>query len=266
MTYQSPLLNAAGVRHAFSTRHGGVSAGPFTSLNLGNPQLPGPQDDLANLQQNYDRLQQAVGLAGARRAWARQVHGRAVEMLEREAYSEYGETLEAELRDRFSGQLSADGLVTDTPGVALTIRVADCAAILLASTDGRIVAALHAGWRGVVGNIAERGVRVMTELGAKPADIVAAIGPCISTQHFEVGPEVAETFVQNDLAAAVHHDVGPKPHIDLQHAIALQLNRAGVLRVDTNDLCTVRDATDFYSHRRDNGNTGRLAAIIAPTT
>ena len=144
VTYQSPLLAGRGVVHAFSTRIGGVSLPPFDSLNLGNAQ-EGPQDAPGNLEENFRRLQEALGVPGHQRAWVRQVHGRMVELLEPEPENEYAESVEAEIRDRFAGQTPADAIVTAVSRVLLTILVADCVPILLASADGKIVAAVHAG-------------------------------------------------------------------------------------------------------------------------
>jgi polyphenol oxidase len=266
MIYQSPLLLAAGVTHAFSTRVGGLSSPPFDSLNLGNPSACPQQDDQSHLVDNYRMLQEAIDAADMLRAWVNQVHGRTVELLEREPENEYAETLEAEVRDRFSGQLSADAIVTSQPGVLLTIRVADCVPILLASEDGRIVAAVHAGWRGVVGNVVAKTVRAVHEAGASPATLLAAIGPAISLENFEVDEEVAAEFTSQNLSHAVRQQPAAKPHIDLQAAVKAQLEAAGITRIDTNDLCTFRDSKEFFSHRRDNGVTGRMAAVIAATS
>ncbi|MGN6370878.1 MAG: peptidoglycan editing factor PgeF [Phycisphaerae bacterium] len=263
VTWQSPLLSERGVVHAFSTRIGGVSLTPFDSLNLGNPSGCEIQDANPLLEENYRRLMTAIGASHMLRAWVKQVHGRSVELLEREPENEYGETLEAEVRDRFSGQISADAIVTSVPDVLLTIRIADCVPVLIASADGKVVAAIHAGWRGVVGNVVEKAIRGMREAGAPAEAMAAAIGPCISTEHFEVGPEVAEEFTRQGLGDAVHPVPGKNPHIDLQRAVRMQLDHAGVNHVDGNGLCTFRDATDFYSHRRENGVTGRMAAVIS---
>jgi polyphenol oxidase len=265
VTYQSGLLHHGQVRHAFSTRIGGVSSGPFAALNLGNPSDSPEQDSSSNIAENYRRLQEALHCPKhTLRAWVRQVHGRSVELIEREPENEYGETLDAEIRDRFSGQISADALVCLVPNVLLTVRVADCVPILLASADGGAVAAIHAGWRGVVGNIVEKTVRTLHESGFPPADLLAAIGPAISAEHFEVGPEVAEEFTRQNLASAMLTPTAtrPKPHIDLQAAIRLQLERAGITQIDTNDLCTFGDSAEFFSHRRDHGTTGRTAGVI----
>jgi YfiH family protein len=268
VTYQSPLLQEIGVTHAFSTRVGGMSEGPFASLNLGAVGNESQRDTEANIAGNYRLLMEALECPpGTLRAWVSQVHGRMVELIEREPENEYAETLEAEVRDRFSGQLSADALVSSVPEVLLTIRVADCVPILLASRDGRFVAAVHAGWRGVVGNVTAKAVRTLHEAGgehATPGRLVAAIGPCISPTHFEVGEEVAAEFYQQGLETTVQPRPGAKPHIDLQEAVRLQLERAGVTTIDTHELCTYRDGTDFYSHRRDHGITGRMAAVIRP--
>jgi YfiH family protein len=262
--WRSSLLQAIGVPHAFSTRHGGVSAAPFDSLNLGNAAACETQDPTHHLIENYRRLQHAIGLPHLLRAWVRQVHGRSVELLDTEGQGEYAESLEAEIRDRFSGQIAADALVSAIPKVLLTIRVADCVPILFASQKGTLVAAAHAGWRGVVGNIVEKTLRTLHEAGAPPHTIIAAIGPCISADHFEVGAEVAEEFIRHGLATCIRAVPTHKPHIDLQQAVQLQLQHAGVTAIDSHPFCTFRDSTDFYSHRRDHGITGRMAAVIAP--
>ncbi|HVX84025.1 MAG TPA: peptidoglycan editing factor PgeF [Phycisphaerae bacterium] len=265
VVYQSPLLAEAGVVHGFSTRIGGVSEGEFATLNFGN--AAGERADPAtHVARNFELLQEAVGAAGVARAWVKQVHGRGVELLEPEPEGEYGETFAAELRDRFSGQAAADGMVSVAPGVLLVIRTADCVPVLLASGDGKVVAAVHAGWRGVVGNIVGRAVRVMGEAGVRGEDLAAAIGPCISAEHFEVGEEVVEAFGKAELGeAVVRRDDWARPHVDLQEAVRRQLERAGVGRIDGNALCTYRDAREFFSHRRDAGKTGRMAAVIGIT-
>jgi YfiH family protein len=262
VVYESPVLAAAGVVHGFSTRIGGVSEGEFATLNFGN--AAGERADLAgNIARNFELLQEAIGAAGMARAWVKQVHGRGVELLEPEPEGEYGETFAAELRDRFSGQTAADGMVSVAPGVLLVIRTADCVPVLLASGDGKVVGAVHAGWRGVVGDIAGRAVRVMGEMGVGAGKIVAAIGPSISAEHFEVGEEVAEAFGKAELGEAVVRRAGwGKAHVDLQGAVRRQLERAGVGRIDGNGVCTYRDSAEFFSHRRDAGKTGRMVGVI----
>jgi YfiH family protein len=265
VTWQSPRLRTIGIPHGFATRIGGVSDGPFAALNLGNPSGCTTVDMDERITENYARLQDAIGLSGIQRAWVKQVHGDAVVVVgatidgdapQRDA------TLAAEIREHWSGQTNGDALLTTHPGVALSIRIADCVPVLLASADGKIVGAAHAGWRGVVQEIVPRLVRAFGEEGVLPSQLIAAIGPGISVEHFEVGPEVAEAFARAGLAAAVQDSPNGKPHIDLQAALQLQLARAGVLAVDGNACCTVRDISDFYSHRRAHGITGRMAALI----
>ncbi|MCC7409909.1 MAG: peptidoglycan editing factor PgeF [Phycisphaeraceae bacterium] len=253
VTYQSPLLTDLGVPHAFSTRIGGVSKGPYASLNLGELAKDDATDANTAVAENYRRLREALGLARHVRSVVRQMHT-------------------GEVHVPPAGPIRpqdcpvADALVTEHPGLLLAVRVADCVPVLLADRSGRRVAAVHAGWRGVAAGVVTHAVGVMRErFGVRPGDLAAAIGPCISLQHFEVGPEVAEQFRGADLAAVIDEKSFAKPHVDLQQAVRLQLRRAGVSEstIDGTDRCTFEHAGEFFSHRRDRGVTGRLAAVIA---
>jgi len=252
--YASPLLEQIGVRHAFSTRIGGVSQPPFDSLNLGNPSGCDVQDSYDTIYRNYDLLQGAIGCAKLPRLWVHQVHGGDVAVARRGATFESG--------------VKADALVSDNPQRLLAVRVADCVPVLLASADGRVVAAVHAGWRGVVAGVVTAAVERMLELDAslEPSQLLAAIGPCISIDHFEVGPEVQAEFerVFGPAAPLRRRDDG-KAQVDLRRAIAQQLLARGLSddRIDTTDRCSYRDRAEFFSHRRDAGVTGRMAALIA---
>lgn len=250
--YASPLLERLGVPHAFSTRLGGVSPAPFDALNLGNPNGCPIQDDYERIRENYRRLQAAAGCAGRELCRVHQVHGPAV--------------VRAERRGSFDNSARADALVTDDPGRTLSVRAADCVPILLASGDGRTVAAVHAGWRGVVAGAVPAALTAM-HANSDAAPPVAAVGPCIGGDAFEVGPEVVEEFVRvfGDDAPVVRR-VGTKGFIDLKAAVRLQLLRAGLPdgHIDVSDRCTHRDAREFFSHRRENGITGRMAAVISP--
>lgn len=250
--YASPLLEEMGVPHAFSTRLGGISAAPFDSLNLGNPNGSAVQDNYENVWENYRRLQVAGGCAGRELCHVHQVHG--------------PEVVRAEAGRAFDTLAKADVLVGSDPARVLSVRVADCVPILLAAEGGRTVAAVHAGWRGVISGAVPAALAAM---GGETvaATCVAAIGPCIGGDAFEVGPEVVAEFVRvfGDDAPIVRR-VGEKGHIDLRDAVRLQLLRAGIPadRIDTTDRCTHRNANEFFSHRRENGLTGRLAALISP--
>jgi YfiH family protein len=249
--YISPLLAQAGVPHAFSTRIGGVSIKPFDSLNLGNPQGAAVQDEWQRIHENYRRLQIVMGAAGKDRCWVHQVHG--------------GDVVFARQGHEFTNAARADALVSDDPQRVLVVRVADCVPILVASEDGKAVGAVHAGWRGVVAGAVPNALRELRRLTQR--DLVAAVGPCISRSNFEVGAEVLEQFRQllGEQDGLIQPGSNGKGHLDLRMAVQLQLMAAGVSRdhIDMTDRCTHRDAEEFYSHRRDRGITGRLAALIA---
>jgi YfiH family protein len=245
--YFSPQLRAIGVSHGFSTRIGGVSAGPFDSLNLGN--LAGEvRDDPKNVAENLNRFHLATGLADRRRVWVHQVHGNRV----------------AVVRDPgFDNGTEADAIVTADSTATLLVRVADCVPVLLATDDGNAVAAIHAGWRGVVGQVVPAAVKTLIALAeVSPDRIIAAIGPCISHASFEVGPEVIAEFVR----LFGESERWENRHVDLPEAVAGQLRAGGISdkRIDRTDRCTARDRDEFFSHRRDRGITGRMAALICP--
>jgi YfiH family protein len=255
--YMSPLLREAGVRHAFSTRLGGVSSGPFDSLNLGNPG-GAIQDERARIQENYRRLENAAGLGGRERCWLHQVHGPAV--------------LRVSAAAAHDNSAKGDALVTSDARFALSVRVADCCPVLLASDDGTRVAAGHSGWRGTVAGVTAAALRELTTLNAPEEravpvkNIFAAIGPCIGFDAFEAGTEVLDEFERVfGKDAPVRRRGDGKGHADIREAVRLTLLRAGVLErnIDTTDACTHRDAEEFFSHRREKGITGRMTALIA---
>ena len=132
--YHSPVIGAVGAAHAFSTRLGGVSPPPFDSMNLGNPNGCGVRDDDARIGDNYRRLQAAVGLGGRELLRVHQVHG--------------GVVATARPGEPFDASAKADAVVGTDPSRVPSVRVADCVPVLLASADGAVVAAVHAGWRG----------------------------------------------------------------------------------------------------------------------
>jgi YfiH family protein len=251
--YFSPLLAATGVPHGFSTRIGGDSPPPFDSLNLGNPNGCEIQDDYDRIWANYERLQEAVGCAGRPLVRVHQVHG--------------GKVVAVQAGEEFDVATEADALVTRDPARTLSVRIADCAPVLLASGDGRTVAAVHAGWRGVIAGVVIEAIQAMRLLNVDTGaeSIIAAIGPCIGFDAFEVGPEVLEEFTKVfGHSAPISRRPDGKGTVDLREAIRSQLLAAGVgpASIDTTDRCTFRDRDEFFSHRRDNGVTGRMAAVI----
>lgn len=265
---RAPALESLGVPHAWSTRCGGVSGGIFASLNFGNPSdlAAHERDPRYNIDANIERLLLALGMATRRLVQVHQVHGGVVHVASRA--SGWADRPPPALDPK------ADAIVSDDPRLVLGVRVADCVPILLASEDGRVVGAVHAGWRGVVGDVLPHAIEAMRGLGA--LDVVAAIGPCIGRACMEVGPEVVEAFrTRFGVDGAIvqrHPDAGAaamgKAMLDLPAALARQCREAGVATCDTTCArCTVQsmneDATPmFFSHRRDGGKTGRMIAVI----
>lgn len=262
-------LRAIGVPHAFSTRRGGVSTGIFDSLNFGNPSdLPRERrDPPANIERNLAILLEAAGVEHRTRkeiVQVYQVHGAKAHVVRPgvQTHPDSPDPITGETRDT-----KADAIVTDDPARVLCVRTADCTPVLLSSGDGRIVGAVHAGWRGVIAGVAAAAIDAMRSLGAR--DFRAVIGPCISQSHFEVGPEVVREFVRLFGAASPCRVVEPanpdsKGFVDLQAALRTQLVSSGIDSIETIALCTVARPDLFFSHRRDNGHTGRMAAVIAP--
>jgi hypothetical protein len=249
---RSALLDRVGVAHAFTTRPGGVSVGVFASLNLGNPgELPAERrDPLSNIRENFARVLRGMGEAEAALTQVHQVHGGVVDVVR---------------GPREPGpDPKADAIVTDRSGLALCVRVADCAPVLIASDDGRVVAAVHAGWRGVIAGVATAAARAAMTLGARR--LVAAVGPCISADRFEVGAEVLDEFTRRfgaDERIARPDPARPgKGFVDLKEALRRQLAGAGVEAVDVLPHCAFADERLFFSHRRERGLTGRNAALI----
>lgn len=244
------MLSAAGFSHGFAARHGGVSEPPFASLNLGIAIAPGAEDPLERVEENLGRLRSAAGLDGRRLVRVTQVHG--IETLGAEAIAD-------------GPRREADALVASDPGFAVAIRMADCVPILVACPRTGQVAAVHAGWRGLVAGTVDSAVASLEARGARRGELLAAIGPCIGVEAYEVGPEVAATCRAAGLGEAVV-DRRPREHLDCFRAAAIRLVSAGVDagRIDGGPLCTFRHADEFFSYRRDGARSGRMAAIIGP--
>ncbi|MCK6477610.1 MAG: polyphenol oxidase family protein [Phycisphaerales bacterium] len=286
----SPLLASRGIPHAFTTRTGGVSAAPFDSLNFGNPMdlpLGQPRDPVSSIRENFRRVLDAIGLPGREVVQVYQVHGPRAHIFTPGSPSRDRRAIaSSQPRDAAAPPVpacststeqeldfKADALVTNDASRAVAVRVADCCPVLIASADGSVVAAVHAGWRGVVSDVVSAAVSAMATLLPRAAGtpLIAAIGPCIGPSHFEVGPEVAAEFTRRfGHAEHVRPHADPsaaalgKRFIDLQSALAELLRGAGVATIDTIAACTASDPARFFSHRRDKGVTGRMIGLIAP--
>ena len=234
----------ARVRALSTLRSGGVSAAPYASLNLGGHVGDAPEA----VAKNRRALAAAAGLP-AEPVWLAQVHG--VEVVDLDAVGDEG-ILES--------PRPVDGAFTRRPGTVCAILTADCLPILLAADSGDAVAAAHAGWRGLAGGVIEATVRA---LGAAPARLMAWLGPAIGPQHFEVGSEVREALLQDDLGAgdAFVPNARGRFMADLVTLARRRLTALGVSRVYGGDHCTFGDSERYFSHRRD-GVTGRQATLI----
>lgn len=252
--YASPLLEQAGAAHAFSTRIGGISPPPFDSLNLGNPSGCELTDAGDRIEENYARLFAAIGRDGAERCRLHQVHGNA--------------TYDVSRGHHFESGRQGDAMTSDDPSRVIAVRVADCVPILLATRDGGVVGAIHAGWRGVIAGVVPAALRRLLHRAGGTADrLLAAVGPSISEAAFEVGPEVIKAFSGAfGESAPISVRANGKGHVDLRAAVRLQLLQSGMVaaNIDQTDRCTAGHADEFFSHRRDRGLTGRMAAVISP--
>ena len=234
-----------GVRAAFTLRSGGASVPPWDSLNLGVH----VGDDPLAVAANRRRVAQALSLP-AEPCWLAQVHGTGVHEVERVGLAT--DALGA-------APPVADAAVTRSRGAVLAIQVADCLPVLLASDDGAVLGAAHAGWRGLVAGVVERTVERM---GHPSARLVGWLGPCIGPQQFEVGEEVREAFLAaGDAPGAFRQSPAGRWLCDLPAIARGRLQRLGVERVAGGEWCTVADPVRFFSHRRDR-LTGRMAALL----
>lgn len=217
------------------------SDGTIPGLNLGYNTSASKEE--INL--NFKRLFQYINWDPERVVLANQVHGSHIEVV-----NEPGTVDEA------------DGIITKTPNLALGIRVADCAAILIADPVNRLIGAFHAGWKGAALGIVDAGIDKMTGLGGNPDTFHVYISPCISCRNFEVGEEVAHRFPD----MFVVRDAYPKPHVDLKGFLIHRLNDLGVdlSRIQAAEECTI-DNNRYYSYRRERNKAGRMLAMIKLT-
>ncbi len=228
-----------------TTRHGGYSSGPYSSLNLAGH----VGDDPRQVERNRRALEQAAGLPHAPH-WLRQVHGTTVADLAAASVA-----------------TEADAAISFEAGQVCAVQTADCLPVLICSDDGRGVAAVHAGWRGLAGGIVEVAVRSFREHGVLPGRLMAWLGPAISAPAYEVGAEVRDLFMAADgqSAAAFTRSEDDRWQLDLYVIARQRLAAAGIERVFGGRYCTFSDCVDgqprFFSYRRD-GRCGRQATLI----
>ena len=228
------LEEVAGVRHAFFTRHGGVSTGLYDSLNVGR----GSRDDPADVAENRRRAAALFGAPPEALNTCYQIH------------SALAVTAEEPWGD---ARPQADAVVTARPGLVCGALAADCAPVLIADPEARVVAAVHAGWRGALAGVVEAAVEAMVSLGASPARMLAAVGPCIGPASYEVGLEFLDAFVAVDGANVRFFRSGAgteKRLFDLPGFVLTRLAAAGVPRAEWTGHDTLTDEARFFSNRR----------------
>jgi YfiH family protein len=247
---RAPVLD--GTTHAFFTRQGGVSQGVYASLNGG----VGSRDDHAAVTENRARMARALGVAPGRFLVPYQVHS--------------AEALAVSAPWSESERPRCDGLVTATPGLALGVTGADCGILLFADRSAGIIGAAHSGWKGALTGMVEALVAAMEALGARRANISAALGPTIAQQSYEVGPEFFARFEAEDASFAKFFAPSGKPGhflFDLPGFIEMRAGRAGIGAFENLRLDTYADEARFYSYRRTTHrgepDYGRLVAAIA---
>jgi YfiH family protein len=245
------LLQIPSILHGFCTRIGGVSGGPYATLNV-SPREGDPPDQV---RMNWQRLASAFGIPCEQFFVVNQVHGEKFLIIE-DAVSCHS------LENR-----QYDAIVTDRPGVAIGIKTADCAPVLLFDRRTQAIAAVHAGWRGTALGIAGKAVRVMGErFSSRPEDLSAVIGPSIGPCCYEVDEPVFEAMSHHGEAERVLRPGSWEGRwmFDLPLANRMQLERAGVPsgRISAAGLCTCCREDLFFSHRRDGEKTGRHLNFI----
>lgn len=242
----STLSDIPNFRHTITTRDGGFSSGEFASLNLAFH----VGDDAATVRANRRALADKLGYNAKRLVAAQQVHGANCAVVTTDNAGRGA-------LDWDSAWPATDALITRESGVPLLILVADCAPIVLVEPDARILALVHAGWRGAMAGIAGKAARQMVEMGANVDNIRAGIGPCLRAENLEVGGEVAALV--EDKSALQRR--GEKYLLDLRALTGHDLESAGVRQIETRPECPKREGDTFFSHRGQNGVAGRFGIV-----
>lgn len=254
-----PLLDKTGmVRHLFSTRLGGVSEGIFASMNLSYTR----GDRKEAVDENYRRIAAVLGCSVEDIVCSDQTHTTNLKVVGRGDGGK-GITRRRDYHD-------VDGLLTDEPGIVLATFYADCVPLYFVDTKHRAIALAHSGWRGTVARMGRCVVEKMREsYGTDPEDIVAAVGPSICQECYEVSEDVAEAFYKEFRKEGQGQEIllakgGGKYQLDLWRANEIVLAEAGVLpsRIQVTDLCTCHNSAYFFSHRASHGRRGNLGAFL----
>lgn len=250
-------LSEAGVKHAFSTRLGGVSKAHLSSMNLSFHR----QDDPAAVMENHRRFAKAVGYDEEKLVFSDQVH---LTHIHKVTKCDCGKGIVKE-----SDIIGIDGLVTNEPGVPLITFYADCVPLYFYDPVQKVVALAHSGWRGTVAGMGKVMIEYMQkEYGSEPSDIICAIGPSICGKCYEISKDVAvefeKRFNKEQYDDFMTDDHNGKYHLDLWKANQYILSDAGILKehLDITDICTCCNPDVLFSHRASHGMRGNLGAVI----
>lgn len=238
------------VKHCFSTRCGGVSTGDYESMNL----RFNASDLKENVLKNFEIISDAAGIDHTKLILTKQVH----EDIIKAVGSEFlGNGIVFE--NRFD---SADGLICNESGVPITVFGADCLPIIFLDPKKRVIATAHSGWKGTLKKIAQKcAYKMITDYNSNPEDIIAAIGPSVRVENYEVNDELAAVFKREFGMCAVTEFSG-KPHIDMQRCVMIQLQEIGVGTIVDSMFCTYDNPDLFFSHRRTGDRRGVMVGMI----
>jgi YfiH family protein len=248
LTFDS--LADTGVTHALFTRNGGDSRGYFSSLNVGLTVGDDPETVARNRQHSFQALNRSTDTLSD--SWL--VHQSNILVYDTPRSPQQ------------SIPLKADIILTDNPAVSLFMRYADCVPILLYDPVQKAIGLAHAGWQGTVQKVAKTAVEGMqTRYGTDPANLLSVVGPSIGPERYEVGPEVIDQVYQSFGAdsQSLLPSFGEATHFDLWAANRLTLQQAGVRQVEVSEICTASNTQDWFSHRAEQGKTGRFGALLA---
>ena len=253
--FTSPLFDSFNVPHMFTTKNGGVSSGPFESLNMsvGQGQI---KDKKEFVERNHEIAANILGFTYADIVRTYQMHTAKIKIVDKcDKSIAQGDDTDG-----------VDGLITKDKGVLLSARMADCVPVLLYDTKNAACAAIHSGWRGTLGGIVPKAVKLMREsFGSTPDSIIAAIGPAANACCYEVGEEIYTAFTeQNGGFKAAFERRDGKLYLGLYIIIDQQLKLCGLgdNNISISRLCTICNPALFFSHRRQGAVRGTMAAFI----
>lgn len=238
------------LKHGIFTRKGGVSRSPWNSLNVGGTM----GDDIEAVRRNHEIMYDALAVNRKRACTAWLVHSSDIVVVNEPVQGR-------------KWQAIADGMITSQPDTPLVMRYADCTPLMFYDPINQVIGISHAGWRGTVAGIASRTIETMSaHFGCKPADIEVGIGPCIGPRRYQVGEEVVDAVSKyfGDTDGLICRD--PKDstaYFDLAEANRRDLEKVGVEKIMIAGICTAENTDEFFSHRAENGRTGRFGAVIS---